>query len=100
MYNRLYNHLIKNNIVYLKQFGFQKRHSTEHAVVQLIHHINSNFENNEFTTGVFINLSKTFDTVNHRILLKKLIHYGVLHEKQHFRKNAQPKYYIFLIFHN
>ena len=36
MYNRLYNLLIKNNILYSKQFGFQKGHSTEHAIIQFI----------------------------------------------------------------
>ena len=36
MYNRLYNHLMKNNILYSKQFGFQKGHSTEHAIIQFI----------------------------------------------------------------
>ena len=34
-------------------------------------------KNNEFTIAVFIDLSKAFDTVDHRIILKKLIHYGV-----------------------
>ena len=75
MYNRLYNHLVKNNILYSKQFGFQKGHSTEHGIIQLIDQINNNFENNEFTVRVFIDL--VFDTVDHRILLKKLIPYGV-----------------------
>ena len=64
---------MKNNILYSKQFGFQEGHSTEHAIIQLIDQINSNFENNEFTIGVFIDdLSKAFDTVDHRILLKKV----------------------------
>ena len=42
----------------------------------MIDQINNDFENNEFTIGVFIDLSKAFDTVDHRILIKKLIHYG------------------------
>ena len=42
MYNILYNHLIKNNILYSKQFGFQKGHSTEYAIIQLIGQINNN----------------------------------------------------------
>ena len=50
MYTILYNHLIKNNILYSKPFGFQKGHSTEHDLIQLINQINNNFENNKFTT--------------------------------------------------
>ena len=39
MYDRPYNHLMKNNILYSKQFEFQKGHSTEHAIIQLINQI-------------------------------------------------------------
>ena len=48
MYKRLYNHLSQNHILYPKQFGFQKSHSTEHAIIQLIDQINSSFEKNNF----------------------------------------------------
>ena len=44
MYKRLYNHLSQNHMLYPKQFGFQKSHSTEHAIIQLIDQINSSFE--------------------------------------------------------
>ena len=71
MYNRLYKYLTENNLLYCKQFGLQKGHSPEHAILQLVEQINQSFEKNEFTLGVFVDLSKTFDTGDHQILLKK-----------------------------
>ena len=75
MYNRLYKYLTENNSLYCKQFGFQKGHSPEHAILQLVEQINQSFEKNEFTLGVFVDLSKAFSTVEHQILLKKLEEY-------------------------
>ena len=77
MYNRLYSFLINNNILYTKLFGFQKEHSTEHAILQLTNQLIQSFDRDEFTIGIFIDLSKAFDTVDHTILLKKLAYYGV-----------------------
>ena len=73
MYNCLYKYLIENNILYC----FQNDHSTDHAVVQLVDQIMESFENNKYRLGVFIDLSKAFDTVGHSILLKRLKLYGI-----------------------
>ena len=77
MYNRIYKYLQKIKFFYYKQFGFQAGHSTNHAIVQLLGQIYDNFEDNKYTLGVFIDLSKTFDTVDHKILLSKLEIYTI-----------------------
>ena len=76
-YNGLYKNLKENNILYEKQFSFQRGYSTNDAIVQLVDKYFDSFEKVKFTLGVFIDLLKAFDTVDHSILLKKLKLYGV-----------------------
>ena len=77
MYHRLFKYLTTNEILHKKQFVFQKGHSTEHAIIQLIDQINNSFEKNHFTIVTFIDLLKAFDTVDHSIPIKKLKVYRV-----------------------
>ena len=57
--------------------GFQNRYSTNDATVQLVDKILDFFEKEQFNIGIFIDLSKAFDTVDHSMLLKKLNLYGI-----------------------
>ena len=71
LYNRIFNHCTINNLIFLKKFRFQANHSTHHAILNLVNHIMKPFEKGECTLGIFADLSKAFDTVNHNILLTK-----------------------------
>jgi hypothetical protein len=77
LYNVIYNHLSLNNILYTNQYGFKKNTSTEHAILHITRSISESFENSQYTLGVFIDLSKAFDTIDHQILLKKIKYYGI-----------------------
>ena len=59
------------------QFRFRAGHSTDHVLISLTETIKSSLDKNRFGCGIFIDLQKAFDTVNHDILLKKLEHYGI-----------------------
>ena len=78
MYKRLYTFLNKNNVIYNLQFGFRKQYSTCHALINNItENIRKALEDGNIGCGVFVDLQKAFDTVDHMILLAKLNHYGI-----------------------
>ena len=77
MYRRLYKFLEIHKVLYSLQFGFQENHSIDHALVSLTEAIRNTLDKNRLGCGIFIDLQKAFDTVNHRILLSKMEHYGI-----------------------
>ena len=72
VYNRLINFLNKCNILSNNQYGFRKNCSTTYALIQLYDNLLDATDQEKVSLGLFIDLSKAFDTVNHDILLAKL----------------------------
>ena len=77
MHNRLYEFLESHDILYKNQFGFRKKNSTIYALLEITEKIKESIDNGNYGCGIFIDLKKAFDTVNHKILLTKLEHYGI-----------------------
>ena len=59
------------------QFGFRKKYSTSHAINSLVDQFHDSVAKNEFMIGLFIDLSRAFDTISHTILIDKLYKYGI-----------------------
>ena len=77
VYKRTYGFLNDTNQLYQSQYGFRSGHSCESAICELVGTIAKNQEEGLHTIGLFIDLSKAFDTLDHKILLQKLHKYGV-----------------------
>ena len=84
MYKRLVDYINKHDILTSCQYGFRSKHSTDHAIIKLVDKITNAIENNEFTVGIFLDLSKAFDTVNQSTLQKKLYFYGIFLDCYYF----------------
>ena len=77
MHRRLNVFVEKKQIFYNFQFGFRSNFSTSNTLLSIVETIQSHLDKNKFCVGVFVDLKKAFDTVDHHILLQKPEHYGI-----------------------
>ena len=74
---RLQAFLDNNNIQYEHQYGFRKTYSTNLALIEAVDEIHSNLNSGLYVIGIYLDLQKAFDTVDHEILLHKLKYCGI-----------------------
>lgn len=77
MYSRLYSYIEKKHILYQHQHWFRSGHSTALSLLSLHDNISAAFDRGEYSLGVFVDVAKAFDTVNHDLLLLKLDNMGI-----------------------
>ena len=77
VHNRINTYLNNNDILNKYQNGFRAEHSTQDTVAKFTDYIAININNSKCTLATFIDFRKAFDTVNHKILLKKINSLGI-----------------------
>ena len=77
MYNHIIDFIDSLNVLYKYQFGFRHKHSTQQAIITLVNKITSSLDTGDLVIGVFLDLKKAFDTVDHKILLDKMHAYSI-----------------------
>ena len=84
MYNHLHKFLETNNLIYSLQFGFRQKHSNSHALIHLTDKIREQLGKGNFASGIFVDFQKTFDTLDHQILIQKLNYNGIRGTKKNW----------------
>ncbi|KAL9970767.1 hypothetical protein ACROYT_G023189 [Oculina patagonica] len=81
MHDSLYTYLNDNNLLYSRQSGFRKHHSTEIALIKIVDELLFNLDNDKVSGMVLVDYTKAFDMVDHELLLRKLEVYGVINKE-------------------
>ena len=77
MYNHISDFIESVNVLSKYQFRFRQRHSTQQSIITMVNKITSSLDTGDLVIGVFLDLKKSFDTVDHKILVDKMHAYGI-----------------------
>ena len=78
IYNKLHDFLRLNDLYNKNQYRFRKGQSTEHPALELVDRCISEMDNGDILLTIHMDLSKAFDSINHKILRQKLRYYGII----------------------
>lgn len=77
VHERVMAFLNQNKLLNSNQYGFRNNHSTYMAIINLVDKISNEIDKGNSTIGIFLDLSKAFDTIDHNILIDKLNYFGI-----------------------
>ena len=77
IYSRTYSFLMETNQLFVSQYGFRANHACDHAISELLGEIVKSQQLGKYTVGIFLDLSKAFNTLEHSVIFSKLDKYGV-----------------------
>ena len=82
----------KNKLIHSSQYGFRRAHSPDHAILDIVETLQNNVDKHYFSCGVFTDLKKAFNTLNHKILLDKLKNKSLKESNILGNENFQPPF--------
>ena len=77
VHSRLYKSFEDNKLAHNLQFGFRRKHSTTHTLIQLTEKVCEQLDSGKYGCGIFVDFQKALDTIDHTILTQKLNYHGV-----------------------